>query len=76
MALTFRPVDTWDDGKRIRVAATAASGDPLDGRRCARLSQFPIIAVTQASVKSIAWMRFPQKIASRLLALRFAVRDV
>src|SRR5271154_3431199 len=57
MALTFSLVDTWDDGKRIHVAGTAAasgnyatSGDTLD------LSQFPIIAATQAPVQGTAWM--------------------
>ncbi len=57
MALTFTLVDTWDDGKRIHVAGTAAasgnystSGDTLD------LSQFPIVAATQAPVQGTAWM--------------------
>ncbi len=57
MALTFSLVDTWDDGKRIHVAGTAAAsgnytttGDTLD------LSQFPIIAATQAPVQGTAWM--------------------
>ena len=57
MALTFTLVDTWDDGKRVHVAGTATasgnyttSGDTLD------LSQFPIIAATQAPVQGTAWM--------------------
>lgn len=57
MALTFSLVDTWDDGKRIHVSGTvtasgnyATSGDTLD------LSQFPIIAATQAPVQGTAWM--------------------
>ena len=57
MALTFTLVDTWDDGQRIHVAGTAAasgnystSGDTLD------LSQFPVIAATQAPVQGSAWM--------------------
>ena len=57
MALTFTLVDTWDDGKRIHVAGTAAasgnystSGDTLD------LSQIPIIAASQAPVQGSAWM--------------------
>src|SRR5277367_2653882 len=57
MALTFTFVDTWDDGQRIHVAGTAAasgnystSGDTLD------LSQFPVMAATQAPVQGTAWM--------------------
>jgi hypothetical protein len=57
MALTFNLVDTWDDGKRVHVAGTVAasgnyatSGDTLD------LSQFPIIASTQAPIQGTAWM--------------------
>ena len=56
MALTFSLVDTWDDGKRIHVSGTiaasgnyATSGDTLD------LSQFPIIATTQAPIQGTAW---------------------
>ena len=37
MALTFRLVDTWDDGKRIHGAGAAATtGDYATGGRCAR----------------------------------------
>ncbi len=57
MALTFTLVDTWDDGKRVHVAGTVAasgnystSGDTLD------LSEFPIVASTQAPVQGTAWM--------------------
>ena len=57
MALTFSLVDTWDDGKRIHVSGTvtasgnyATSGDTLD------LSQFPIIAATQAPIQGTASM--------------------
>jgi hypothetical protein len=57
MALTFTLIDTWDDGQRIHVTGTAAasgsyatSGDTLD------LSQFPIIAATQAPIQGTAWM--------------------
>jgi len=56
MALTFSLVDTWDDGKRIHVSGTiaasgnyATSGDTLD------LSQFPVIAATQAPIQGTAW---------------------
>src|ERR1700683_1984375 len=57
MALTFTLVDPWDDGKRIHVAGTATasgsyttSGDTLD------LSQYPILASTQAPIQGTAWM--------------------
>jgi hypothetical protein len=57
MALTFSPVDTWGDGKRIHVTGTAAasgnysiSGDKLD------LSQPPLIASAQAPINGTAWM--------------------
>jgi len=57
MPLTFTLVDTWDDGKRIHVSGTVApsgsyttAGDTLD------LSQYPIIASTQAPVQGTAWM--------------------
>jgi hypothetical protein len=57
MALAFTLVDTWDDGQRIHVAGTVAasgnyttSGDTLD------LSQWPVIAATQAPVQGTAWM--------------------
>lgn len=57
MALAFNLVDTWDDGQRIHVAGTVAasgnyttSGDTLD------LSQFPIVASTQAPIQGTAWM--------------------
>ena len=57
MALAFTLVDTWDDGQRIHVAGTVAasgnyttSGDTLD------LSQWPIIATTQAPIQGTAWM--------------------
>src|SRR5215470_17568426 len=57
MAPTFSLVDTWDDGKRIHVSGTVAAsgnystgGDPLD------LSQFPVIATTQAPVQGTAWV--------------------
>jgi hypothetical protein len=57
MALTFSLVDTWDDGKRIHVTGTAAAsgnystnGDTLD------LSQFPLVAATQAPIQGTAWM--------------------
>jgi hypothetical protein len=57
MALTFTLLDTWDDGKRVHVTGTTAasgsyttSGDTLD------LSQFPLIASTQAPIQGTAWM--------------------
>jgi hypothetical protein len=57
MALTFTLVDTWEDGKRVHVAGTATasgnyttSGDTLD------LSQYPILASTQAPIQGTAWM--------------------
>jgi hypothetical protein len=57
MALTFTLVDTWDDGKRIHVAGTvAASGNYSGGGDTLDLSQFPIIAATQAPIQGAAWM--------------------
>jgi hypothetical protein len=57
MTLTFTLVHTWDDGKRVHVAGTAAASgnystdcDTLDP------SQFPVIATTQAPVQGTAWM--------------------
>lgn len=57
MALTFTLVDTWDDGKRIHVSGTVAasgnyttSGDTLD------LSQYPVVASTQAPIQGTGWM--------------------
>ena len=57
MALTFSLVDTWDDGQRIHVAGTAAgSGSYSTGGDTLDLSQFPVIAATQAPVQGTAWM--------------------
>ena len=57
MALTFSLVDTWDDGQRIHVAGTvAASGNYSTGGDTLDLSQFPVIASTQAPVQGAAWM--------------------
>jgi hypothetical protein len=57
MALTFSLVDTWDDGQRIHVAGTvAASGNYSTGGDTLDLSQFPVIATTQAPVQGAAWM--------------------
>ena len=57
MALAFNLVDTWDDGKRIHVAGTAAaSGNYATGGDTLDLSQFPAIASTQAPVQGTAWM--------------------
>jgi hypothetical protein len=57
MALTFSLVDTWDDGKRIHVTGTvAASGSYSTGGDTLDLSQFPLIAATQAPIQGTAWM--------------------
>jgi len=57
MALAFTLVDTWDDGKRIHVSGTvAASGSYTTGGDTLDLSQFPIIAATQAPIQGTAWM--------------------
>lgn len=57
MALTFSLVDTWDDGKRIHVSGTvAASGSYSTGGDTLDLSQFPVIATTQAPVQGTARM--------------------
>ena len=57
MALTFSLVDTWDDGKRVHVSGTvAASGNYSTGGDTLDLSQFPIIAATQAPIQGTAWM--------------------
>ena len=57
MALTFTLVDTWDDGQRIHVAGTAAaSGSYSTGGDTLDLSQFPIIATTQAPIQGTVWM--------------------
>jgi hypothetical protein len=57
MALAFTLVDTWDDGKRIHVSGTIAvsasyttGGDTLD------LSQYPILASSQAPIQGTGWM--------------------
>jgi hypothetical protein len=57
MALTFSLVDTWDDGKRVHVTGTvAASGSYTTAGDTLDLSQFPIIAATQAPIQGTAWM--------------------
>jgi hypothetical protein len=57
MALTFSLVDTWEDGKRIHVTGTvAASGSYATGGDTVDLSQFPIVASTQAPIQGTAWM--------------------
>lgn len=57
MALTFSLVDTWDDGKRVHVTGTvAASGSYTTGGDTVDLSQFPLIASTQAPIQGTAWM--------------------
>ena len=57
MALTFTLVDTWDDGQRIHVSGTiAASGSYSTGGDTLDLSQFPIVAATQAPIQGTAWM--------------------
>jgi hypothetical protein len=57
MALTFSLVDTWDDGKRIHVSGTvAASGSYSTGGDTLDLSQFPIVASTQAPIQGTAWL--------------------
>ena len=57
MALTFSLVDNRDDGKRIDVAGAAATtGDYTAGGGTLDLSQFPIVADTQAPVQGTAWM--------------------
>lgn len=56
MALTFSLVDTWDDGKRIHVSGTiTASGNYVTSGDTLDLSQFPIIAATQAPIQGTAW---------------------
>jgi hypothetical protein len=57
MALTFTLVDTWDDGHRIHVAGTVtASGNYVTAGDTLDLSQFPIVASTQAPIQGTAWM--------------------
>ena len=57
MALTFSLVDTWQDGKRVHVTGTvAASGSYATGGDTVDLSQFPIVASTQAPIQGTAWM--------------------
>lgn len=57
MALTFSLIDTWDDGQRFYVAGTAAaSGNYSTGGDTLDLSQYPIIAATQAPIQGTAWM--------------------
>ncbi|MGH9738840.1 MAG: hypothetical protein ACRD4X_09665 [Candidatus Acidiferrales bacterium] len=57
MALIFTLVDTWDDGKRVHVTGTvAASGSYSTGGDTLDLSQFPVIASTQAPIQGTAWM--------------------
>jgi hypothetical protein len=57
MPLTFSLVDTWDDGKRVHVSGTvAASGSYSTGGDTLDLSQFPVIAATQAPIQGTAWM--------------------
>ena len=57
MALTFTLVDTWDDGKRIHVAGTAAaSGNYSTGGDTLDLSQWPAVAATQAPIQGAAWI--------------------
>jgi hypothetical protein len=57
MALTFTLVDTWDDGKRVHVSGTvAASGNYSTGGDTLDLSQFPLVASTQAPIQGTVWM--------------------
>jgi hypothetical protein len=57
MALTFTLIDTWDDGQRIHVTGlAAASGNYSTGGDTLDLSQFPIVASTQAPIQGTAWM--------------------
>ena len=57
MALNFTLVDTWDDGQRIHVAGTVtASGNYSTGGDTLDLSQWPIIAATQAPIQGTTWM--------------------
>jgi hypothetical protein len=57
MALTFSLVDTWDDGKRIHATGTvAASGNYTTGGDTLDLSQFPILAATEAPIRGTTWM--------------------
>ena len=57
MALTFSLVDTWDDGKRVHVSGTVtAAGNYTTSGYTLDLSQFPIIAATQAPIQGTAWM--------------------
>jgi hypothetical protein len=57
MALTFKMIDTWDDGQRIHLAGTiAASGSYTTGGDTIDLSQNPIVASSQAPIQGTAWM--------------------
>jgi hypothetical protein len=57
MALTFTLVDTWQDGNRVHVSGTVvASGNYTTGGDTLDLSQYPIIASTQAPIVGTSWM--------------------
>jgi len=57
MALAFTLIDTWDDGKRIHVSGTvAASGSYTTGGDTLDLSQYPIVASSQAPIQGTVWM--------------------
>jgi hypothetical protein len=57
VALIFKLVDSWDDGKRVHLAGTvSASGSYTTGGDTIDLSQNPIVASSQAPIQGTAWM--------------------
>lgn len=57
MALRFRLVDAWDDGRRIHLAGTiAASGSYTTGGDSVDLSQNPVVASSHPPIAGTAWM--------------------
>jgi hypothetical protein len=57
MALTFTLFNTWDDGQRVHASGTvAASGNYTTGGDTLDLSQFPVIATTQAPIQGTPWL--------------------
>ena len=59
MALTFRLVDSWDDGRRIHIAGTiAASGNYATGGDTLDLTSLEALGVpsTRSPIAGTAWM--------------------